>query len=183
MLVESTTGLTAWLNDLHGVLGPVAPTALVIISDVLVEHSVSRCPEGLMGLPSVASSPNGADTQGDGLLIRLQAVDERPYALFLATDRLDKITECDCRQVAMLCRLAWQLANAEGIGDVAVDEELDHAIHALRNGLNTVAMSAAVLRSSAMPEPLAQISGDLEAAAQRSIESLRLVAARLNSVP
>jgi hypothetical protein len=47
------------------------------------------------------------------------------------------------------------------------------AIHALRNGLNSVVMSSAVLNSAMLPADLRGFGNDLDEAVGRSLQSLR----------
>lgn len=116
---------------------------------------------------------------GDGWLFVLGPLPEGAAAVFVETPRG---AACD-RGVLLastLCRLAWQLQapGGEAAGDAPLDPAVADAIHALRNGLNTAGMNAAVLAACAaqLPHDLVPVVKQVEQASGRSgVELQRLV--------
>ena len=72
-----------------------------------------------------------------------------------------------------LCRLAWRLRERQPLPAGPLRIEMREAVHALRNGLNSVVMSSAVLNSGMLPADLRSFGDDLDAAVGRSLHSLR----------
>ncbi|MBB5206506.1 hypothetical protein [Chiayiivirga flava] len=116
---------------------------------------------------------------GEGWLFMLGPLHEGAAAVFIETPR-GAARDRGVLLASTVCRLAWQLhaPGGEMAADAPLDPALTDAIHALRNGLNTTGMNAAVLAACAaqLPHDLVPVVKQVEQASGRSgVELHRLV--------
>jgi len=177
-LAAGPVALRDWLLALQGMLAPLEPQRLVLLRGLVLPPRlqwIERMPD------DVVVEPDGGRLQdGDsGWLFPLEKQGNQPLLLFLVTDRAEAAPDVLMNAAATLCRCAWRLRQGEhGSGDDEV-RALGEAIHGLRNGLNSVLMSAAVITTCAdlLPERLQPIAREIEAAAHRSVDRLHKLTA------
>lgn len=164
--------LGAWLAQVQGVLGALSPRALAVVRGVAMETDAGRIGRLPDDATLVDATP-GFDPQAGGWLVRLYVRDQAPPAMLLVLDR--DFDEGDPLLVLgfALCRLAWRLRERQPLPAGPLRVEMREAIHALRNGLNSVVMSSAVINSPMLPPGLRSFGDDLDNAVGRSLQSLR----------
>jgi hypothetical protein len=168
----SDESLGPWLGQVHGLLGALSPRGLAVIRGLPMEGDAGRI-ERVPGDARVLAATPGFDPARGGWLVRLYVRDQAPPALMLALDR--EFDEGDPLLVLgfALCRLAWRLRERQPLPAGPMRVEMREAIHALRNGLNSVVMSSAVINSPMLPPDLRSFGDDLDHAVGRSLQSLR----------
>jgi hypothetical protein len=166
--------LGQWLGHVRGLLSALAPRGLAVVHGLSMEGDSMRI-ERLPEEARVQESTPGFDARANtgGWLVRLYVRDQAPPALLLALD--DDMEEGAPLLVLAfaLCRLGWRLRERQPLPAGPVRVEMREAIHALRNGLNSVVMSSAVINSPMLPAELRSFGDDLENAVGRSLHSLR----------
>ena len=164
--------LGQWLGQVQGLLGGLSPRALAVVRGVTMEADAGRLERLPDGATVVEATP-GFDPQAGGWLVRLYVRDQAPPAMVLALDK--PFEEGDPLLVLgfALCRLAWRLRERQPLPAGPLRVEMREAIHALRNGLNSVVMSSAVINSPMLPPDLRSFGDDLDHAVGRSLQSLR----------
>ena len=163
--------LALWLEQLAGLLRPLRPEGLSLVGGLVLPLKlqwVDQLPADVQLLVPA----DGPPPRGSGWLVQLEADESDPLLLFIAA-RSPPESEATLRQVATLVRSAWRLQRGGG-GEDGQPDELGEAVHALRNSLNSVLMSAAVVTTCAdlLPERLQPIAREIEAAAARSVQRL-----------
>jgi hypothetical protein len=156
-----------WLRALLPLLAPVAPAALALLQHAPPHEEFGWTPAWPPDARPLAHA--GPRVPQRGWLLHLPAA--APRALLLDADPgLDPVG-APLTLVRQLVRSAWRLREpgaATAIGDPA-----RQAMHDLRNGLNSVSMTSAVVASAAgLPEPLRGFVDDLQGAARRSLRAL-----------
>ena len=177
-LVADPVALRDWLPALQGLLAPLEPRRLVLLRGLVMPSRlqwIDRMPD------DVVVEADGGTLQADdsGWLFPLEKRGAQPLLLFMVTDRAEAAPDLLMNAAATLCRCAWRLRQGEhGDGDDDA-RALGEAIHGLRNGLNSVLMSAAVITTCAdlLPERLQPIAREIEAAAHRSVDRLHKLTA------
>jgi hypothetical protein len=170
----SDASLGPWLGHVRGLLSALAPRGLAVVHGVSMDSDamrIGRLPEEAR----VQESTAGFDPRANagGWLVRLYVRDQSPPALLLAIEEdLDENSPLLVMGFA-LCRLGWRLRERQPLPAGPVRVEMREAIHALRNGLNSVAMTSAVLNSPMLPADLRSFGDDLDKAVGRSLQSLR----------
>jgi hypothetical protein len=173
------TAAARWLDQLAGLLGPLQAGRLVLVGGLVLPMRmqwVDRLPADVQ--PVVPA--DAAIEAASGWLIQLEADESDPLLLFVAAAE-PGVDECSLRQAAALVRAAWRLQFGAAAGDGP--DELAEAIHALRNSLNSVLMSAAVVSTCAdlLPERLQPIAREIEGAAARSVQRLHRLTGLIES--
>ena len=165
--------LEQWLEQLRGLLASLSPLGLAVMRGVPMERDAARL-EGLPpGAQVLAATPGFDATQGHAWVLRLYVRDQSPPAMVVLLERdLDDAEPLLVLGFA-LCRLAWRLRESQPLPAGPLRVEMREAVHALRNGLNSVVMSSAVLNSGMLPPDLRSFGDDLDAAVGRSLQSLR----------
>ena len=160
----------AWLGALQMLLAPLEPRGLALLDGEFPGDDMNRV-DALPPDSRVAAATEGF-RPGPGWLVRLPC-NERSGQRALLLDGGDHL-EAAMPLVVMarlLCRAAWRVryppSNAMGAGD-----ESRQALHDLRNGLNSVVMSSAVIGGAVLPEHLRGFVHDLENAGRRSLRAL-----------
>lgn len=163
---------TAWLEAVHGLLQPLAPRGVALVGgdDLAPERSwLEEFPES----GGNARHPATFDGRGPGWLLRLPGATEDRRGLLLALDAAAVDDEAGAILATATVRLAWRLRRHRyGQGATLARSETDEAMHALRNGINSVLMVSAVFASAALPETLRPFAADLQNAGRRSQTSL-----------
>jgi hypothetical protein len=160
-----------WLQPLGSLLAPLRPTRLAVVGGLVMPLKVQWTDR----LPSEAVLVDGGDASligSSGWLFKLPSENIEPQLLFVATEHESAGTEPLLDAATTLVRASWLLrCGVDGAGHAA---EVAEAIHALRNSLNSVLMSAAVVTTCAdlLPERLQPIAREIEAAAARSVQRL-----------
>lgn len=162
-----------WLGHVHGLLSSLSPRGLAVVQGIAMESDALRIDRLPDDARLVEATP-GFDPRGaGGWLVRLYVRDQAPPALLLALDQdLDEGSPLLVLGFA-LCRLGWRLRERQPLPAGPVRVELRETIHALRNGLNSVVMSSAVLNSPLLSPQLRSFGADLDNAVGRSLQSLR----------
>jgi hypothetical protein len=173
-------GLAQWLGQLGVLLAPLRPDRLVVVGGLVLPMKlqwVDRLPGDVQPLQPVEPSPVGQS----GWLIQLEADESDPLLLFVAARARVETSDTALKVVATLVRSAWRLR--QGLDDEDAPDDLSEAIHALRNSLNSVLMSAAVVTTCAdlLPERLQPIAREIEAAAARSVQRLHRLTGLIES--
>jgi signal transduction histidine kinase len=172
----------AWLADLGALLAPLQPAGLALVDGFALSQKflwVSRLPAEVV--PRVSE----LDALGERSGWRFQLDPRQPEAalLFVASATGRGGEDPLPAAAATLVRCAWRLRQAEGGGACDDRSDLAEAIHALRNSLNSVLMSAAVITTCAdlLPERLQPIAREIEAAAERSVQRLHRLTAVIDA--
>lgn len=165
--------LQGWLEHVVGLLGAMAPRGLAVVQGLSMDTDAVRL-DRLPAQAQVLAATSGFDAHAStGWLLRLYVRDQAPPALLLDFDENLEDGAPLLTLAFGLCRLAWRLRERQPLPASPVRVELREAIHALRNGLNSVVMSSAVLNSAMLPNELRGFGNDLDAAVGRSLQSLR----------
>lgn len=165
--------LGQWLEQVRGLLVSLSPRGLAVVQGVSMNTDAARI-DRLPAESRVLAATEGFDPQAArGWLVRLYVRDQAPPAMLLALE--DEFEEGAPLLVLgfALCRLAWRLRERQPLPAGPIRVEMREAIHALRNGLNSVVMSSAVLNSAMLPADLRSFGNDLDDAVGRSLQSLR----------
>lgn len=169
----SEAALGPWLEHVAALLGPMRLRGLAVVQGVPMQADAVR----LDGLPAdarvIAATPGFQASEAGGWLLRLYVRDQAPPALAMSFDEEHEDGAPLLTLAFGLCRLAWRLRERQPLPASPVRVELREAIHALRNGLNSVVMSSAVLNSALLPDSLRSFADDLDDAVGRSLQSLR----------
>jgi hypothetical protein len=178
-VIADRAGLGNWLGQLALMLAPLRPERLFVVGGLVLPLKlqwVDRLPADVQALWPVEPSPVGQS----GWLIQLESDESDPLLLFVATRARAECADSGLKVVATLVRSAWRLR--QGLDDDAPDD-MSEAIHALRNSLNSVLMSAAVVTTCAdlLPERLQPIAREIEAAAARSVQRLHRLTGLIES--
>ena len=165
--------LGEWLIQVRALLATLSPRGLAVVQGLSMDTDAVRL-DRLPDEARVLAATEGFDPRAaSGWLVRLYVRDQAPPALLLA---LDEPFEDGAPLLVLafaLCRLAWRLRERQPLPAGPVRVEMREAIHALRNGLNSVVMSSAVLNSALLPADLRSFGNDLDDAVGRSLQSLR----------
>lgn len=165
--------LERWLGQLGGLLGSLGPRGMAVVQGVAMDGDAARIDRLPDTAKVVATTPGFDPLAGPGWLVRLYVRDQAPPALLLSlADEHEEGAPLLVLGFA-LCRLAWRLRERQPLPAGPVRVEMREAIHALRNGLNSVVMSSAVINSPMLPADLRSFGDDLDNAVGRSLESLR----------
>jgi len=169
----TATSLDAWLGQLQALLGALSPRSLAVVQGLSMDSDAARLDRLPAEARVLAATPGFDAGTASGWLVRLYLRDHSPPALVL--DLGEAFDDGDALLVLAfaLCRLAWRLRERQPLPAGPVRTEMREAIHALRNGLNSVAMTSAVLNSAMLPADLRSFGDDLEHAVGRSLQSLR----------
>lgn len=157
-----------WLDALQRLLAPLAPRALALVEGDFHGEEVSWCdalPPDARCLATNAEPPPAA-----GWLVPLPATAGDGLALLIEGGAGLAPTEPPLVMARVLCRAAWRMRHPPG--PMPATNELRQAVHDLRNGLNSVVMSSAVLGSASLPDNLRPFVLDLEQAGRRSLRAL-----------
>jgi hypothetical protein len=161
----------AWLQPLARLLKPLGADRLALVAGLVVPLR-AQWVERLTGEAQLAD-PDDADLVGrSGWLFQLPGDSVEPQLLFAAARDEAAVSAALLDAAVALVRASWRLQL--GAGDEEGAAETGEAIHALRNSLNSVLMSAAVITTCAdlLPERLQPIAREIEAAAERSVQRL-----------
>lgn len=159
-----------WLGAMQVLLAPMEPRGLALLDGEFSGDDISRV-DSVPSHSRVASSTEGF-RPGPAWLVRLPCNDRSgQHALLIdGADQLEPTTPLVV-MVRLLCRAAWRVrfppSNVMASGD-----ESRQALHDLRNGLNSVVMTSAVIGGAALPEHLRGFVHDLENAGRRSLRAL-----------
>jgi hypothetical protein len=178
--VADRAGLAQWLAQVGALLAPLRPDRLVVVGGLVLPLKlqwVDRLPASVQPLLPVEPSPVGQS----GWLIQLESDESDPVLLFVVSRARVEASEGSLKVVATLVRSAWRLR--QGLDDEDAPDDISEAIHALRNSLNSVLMSAAVVTTCAdlLPERLQPIAREIEAAAARSVQRLHRLTGLIES--
>jgi hypothetical protein len=165
--------LGPWLELMRELLAALAPRGLAVVQGLSMDADAAHI-DRLPAEARVVAATAGFDPRStSGWLVRLYVRDQAPPALLLA---LEDDLEDGAPLLVLgfaLCRLAWRLRERQPLPAGPLRVEMREAIHALRNGLNSVVMSSAVLNSAMLPADLRSFGNDLDDAVGRSLQSLR----------
>lgn len=165
--------LSQWLETVRALLASMSPRGLAVVQGLSMDSDAARL-DRLPAEATVLAATEGFDPRAaSGWLVRLYVRDQAPPAMVLS---FDEEFEDGAPLLTLgfgLCRLAWRLRERQPLPAGPVRAEMREAIHALRNGLNSVVMSSAVLNSSLLPPDLRSFGDDLDDAVGRSLQSLR----------
>ncbi len=173
-----TAGLQPWLAALQVLLEPLRPQRLALVHGLVL-------PPRLQWVDQLTDDALAIEPDDDALrhcsgwVFPLDPRSSEPTHLFVATDSDQSRPDPLMQAATGLCRAAWRLRQGEhALGDDDA-RALGESIHGLRNGLNSVLMSAAVITTCAdlLPERLQPIAREIESAAQRSVERLHRLTA------
>ena len=159
-----------WLAALQVLLAPMEPRGLALLDGEFSGDDMSRV-EAVPSRCRIAASTEHF-RPGPAWLVRLPC-NERSgqHALLLdGGDQLEATTPLVV-MARLLCRAAWRVRFPPG-NLLASGDESRQALHDLRNGLNSVVMSSAVIGGAALPEDLRGFVLDLENAGRRSLRAL-----------
>jgi hypothetical protein len=178
--IADRAALADWLAQLRALLAPLQPERLVVVGGLVLPLKlqwVERLPADVHPLVPGEPSPVGQS----GWLIQLEADESAPLLLFVGARERAEASETALRGVATLVRSAWRLR--QGFDDESGPDDVSEAVHALRNSLNSVLMSAAVVTTCAdlLPERLQPIAREIEAAAARSVQRLHRLTGLIES--
>lgn len=171
-----------WLADIGPLLAPLQPTGLALVDGFALSHKVlwvSRLPEEV-----VARAADFEPVVGrSGWLFQLDPRLQDGDLLFVASDTSRASSDPVLAIAATLVRCAWRLRQVDASGGSDERGEVAEAVHALRNSLNSVLMSAAVITTCAdlLPERLQPIAREIEAAAERSVQRLHRLTAVIDA--
>lgn len=169
--------LRRWLGALQVLLEPLAPERLVLLQGLMLPTRlqwVDRLPEDLS---TVDPDDDERELQHrSGWLLPIEPRGPQPVLLFVVTDHTEPPSDTLMHLASTLCRCAWRIRNGDGDDEARA---LGEAVHGLRNGLNSVLMSAAVITTCAdlLPERLQPIAREIESAAHRSVDRLHKLTA------
>lgn len=164
--------LDRWLQSLQQLLAPLAPKALVLLSSRESGVELGRVDDWPAGTEPVAQSAEVVAAEAQGWLIRLppgEAIDHP--SLLIVSDDARSIDDPQVVLARVLCRAAWRF-RCPPSSVLAAGDESRQAVHDLRNGLNSVLMSTAVIGSAKLPEEMRGFVQDLESAGKRSLRAL-----------
>jgi hypothetical protein len=171
----------AWLAEIGPLLAPLQPAGFALVDGFALSHKVlwvSRLPDEV-----VAHVADFEPVEGrSGWLFQLDPRAHDGEMLFIASDTGRASSDPVLALAGTLVRCAWRLRQLDpDAGDDRGD--LAEAIHALRNSLNSVLMSAAVITTCAdlLPERLQPIAREIEAAAERSVQRLHKLTAVIDA--
>lgn len=160
----------AWLGALQLLLAPMTPRGLALLEGEFPGDDMDRV-DAVPQASRVRVATAGFDG-GSGWLVRLPC-NERSgqHALFIDGGEQLEPSLPVVVMSRLLCRAAWRVryppSNVMGSAD-----ESRQALHDLRNGLNSVVMSSAVICGAALPADLRGFVSDLESAGRRSLRAL-----------
>jgi hypothetical protein len=159
-----------WLSALQVLLAPMEPRGLALLDGEFPGDDMNRI-DALPGRSRIGASTEGF-RPGPAWLVRLPC-NERSGQHALLIDGGDGLDPAAPLAVMarLLCRSAWRVRFPPG-NLLASCDESRQALHDLRNGLNSVVMSSAVIGGAALPENLKGIVHDLESAGRRSLRAL-----------
>jgi hypothetical protein len=164
---------TIWLESLQPLLQAIAPVHLILVRGVNPEREV----QWLDALPvkaHIVATCTQAATPQHGWLLRLAAQRHQTCALYIGVARREPSCLPQLLLAAALCRTAWKLRHWPELEPPDPRDENRDAMHALRNALNAMVMTAAVLQESpALSMPLQQ---QLQLATQQSLDALDRIA-------
>lgn len=154
-----------WLLALQRLLAPLAPRHLTLLAGSFPGEEISWVTRHLPGARVLQATADS--TPQSGWLVPLPA---ESHALLV-----DGGVGLECSDPALvmarvLCRAAWRMRNPPS--PLLVSNESRQALHDLRNGLNSVLMTSAVIGGAALPEGLGEFVSDLEQAGKRSLRAL-----------
>jgi hypothetical protein len=165
--------LGEWLEVVRSLLSNLEPRGLAVVQGLSMDTDAVRLDRLPPEARVLAATMDFDPLQSSGWLVRLYVRDQAPPAMLLA---LEEDLEEGAPLMVLgfaLCRLAWRLRARQPLPPGPVRIEMREAIHALRNGLNSVVMSSAVLNSAMLPADLRSFGNDLDDAIGRSLQSLR----------
>ena len=159
-----------WLGALQLLLAPMEPRGLALLDGEFSGDDMNRV-DSVPPLSRVAAATEGFHP-GPAWLVRLPC-NERSGEHALLIDGGDQLepTMPLVVMARLLCRAAWRVRFPPGNALASADESRQ-ALHDLRNGLNSVVMSSAVIGGAALPEHLRGFVHDLENAGRRSLRAL-----------
>ncbi len=169
--------LAQWLGRLHGLLGALSPQGLALVDGLPLAAETEWTDRLDAATRVLAATPDFDPIHARGWLVRLHVREGPPIALLLALEQ--RIDESDPLLVIAfaLCRLAWRLSERLPHPAGPARAETREAIHALRNGLNSVVMTSAVITGPQLSPDLRVFANDLENAVDRSVKALKQLAA------
>lgn len=165
--------LDAWLGHVRGLLASISPRGLAVLRGVPMASDSARCERLPAEAVVVATTPGFDPHAGSGWLVRLYLREQSPPALLVCFDEPLEDGAPLLVLAFALVRLAWRLRERQPLPAGAPRVEMREAIHSLRNGLNSVVMSSAVINSAMLPPDLRSFGSDLDDAVARSLQSLR----------
>jgi hypothetical protein len=158
-----------WLDALRCLLHPLRPAGIALLEGEFEGEDMSwlEAPPARLRLRAAS----GAVPQA-GWLIKLPYAGVGEHAsLLVEGGRGLEGTATVLVMARLLARSAWRVRflPPEQHGG---SSEYRHAVHELRNGLNSVLMSSAVIAGARLPEDLQPFVQDLESAGRRSLRAL-----------
>lgn len=150
------SALQSWLQALQALLS-VEDAVSLCLQRIRLERELQPCAR-----PDAAADQAEATAQA-GWLLRLDA----DHALHLTGGAADP---AQLQAVLALCRAAWALA--PGHRCTAASETVSEALYDLRNGLDTIVMSTALLAQSGLLPTARLTLREVEAGLQRSLAAL-----------
>lgn len=154
-----------WLLALKPLLAPAMPASLALLVDA-PSHDEWQWADRLSAAHVVACT--NARPPSRGWLLRLPST--RPCAVLLEAAGALRPGDPVLRAARALCRAAWRLREPLPLGPLRSDAQ--QAMHDLRNGLNSIVMTSAVLAAAPAPASLTAFVEDLQAAGRRSLRAL-----------
>lgn len=155
-----------WLGAVLVLLGPLSPRATGLLAHSPVHDEFLWVDEVPSGARLLAHA--GAGEPERGWLLRLPSGAPRSL-LFDGAAALDP-AGAPLALARQLVRTAWRLR--EPVTGGAIRDAAGQAMHDLRNGLNSVSMTTAVVAGAALPAELRGFVDDLQAASRRSLRAL-----------
>ncbi len=166
----SPAAVETWLQSLLGLLAPLGPTALVLRASERERTSIEWI-EVLSDPQEDVRAQVPADFRpNDGWLIPLGSRDGVFFSLLLCTEVPLMGNAAGLVLVGAVCKSGFGLLWPRH--DWLPRDGTSECLHDLRNGLNTVMMSAAILGGPKLPAELRVFATDLENGAQRSVRAL-----------
>jgi hypothetical protein len=171
--------VSQWLQPLAAQLAPLKPKCLAVVAGLALPLRVQWA-ERLPAEAELLEPAGPALHERSGWLFQLPGAQAEARSLFVASDNETAVGQAQLEAAVALVRAAWRLAGGGADDDAA---EIGEAIHALRNSLNSVLMSAAVVTTCAdmLPERLQPIAREIEAAAARSVDRLHRLTGLIES--
>lgn len=155
-----------WLGSVHVLLGPLSPLATGLLAHAPAHEEflwVDALPSGARLLAHA-----GAHVPERGWLLRLPS--GAPRSLLVDSAAALDPGGAPLALARQLARTAWRLR--EPAAGLPIRDETSQAMHDLRNGLNSVSMTTAVVAGAALPAELRGFVDDLQAASRRSLRAL-----------
>jgi len=177
------TDAVAWLEPMTELLRePLAANSLARVAGPSLMQDfawVSALPEDMQFVEGDATVLQGCS----GWVILLQERELQSDYLFVSSRQRTAFDDRRLLLAVALARIAWRLHSLSPQVNSAFCAETTDAIHAVRNGLNTLRMTSAVFvaHTASMPDTLKPFVTTIDAAAARTVQSFNRLCVLIES--